>query len=238
MTAPNQWTSDQLATLQGYVDAAKADSPAGHLKGARAAITQYYADQAAWGRDYPVLAGDVVTNTTFEGQVAVDTLQNIAGSSVTPATETQLLISLATSDNAIMQGNGGFWPVVAQIEAYHYQDYQALDLPVFAWGGAAFAYFDQNWGGGTLTSYEVGDGSHSALFQSMTAEQVQQNVDTLTYDGMLKIGIAAGFVRSAPAPSRRWPVRCARSRRRTDGWSRTTDGRERHARPDRRSPGR
>jgi len=193
MTASNQWTSDQLQTLRGFITAANRDLALGTQAGAdaaRGAITQYYTYQAGLGRGYAKLALGVVTNTTFEGQVAVDVLQDAAGSGITQNTETELLVALATSDNQIMQTNGGFWPTVDDIETYHYQDYQFYDLPVFAWGGAASAYFGQDWGVGYLTSYEIGDGSHSTLFQNMTVDQVQQNVNTLTGDGLLKVGQA------------------------------------------------
>jgi len=155
------------------------------------ALQQYYGIQASAGRGYAKLALPVVSNTGFEGQVAIQLLQQVGGSGVTPSTQTKLMVDLANADISYMNGHDGYWPTQADIETYHYTTYVDDKLPVFGWGGAAFAYFVQDWGGGALTSYEVGNGSHSTLFQTMTAEQVQQNVDTLTYDGMLKIGIAA-----------------------------------------------
>lgn len=225
MTAPNQWTSEQLQTLQGFITAAESDlalqTPQG-LQDAQQAIAQYYSYQAALGRGYASLALGVVTNTTFEGQVAIDVLQSVAGSGISQATETQLLVNLAASDFDIMAQNGGFWPTMDQIETYHYNDYTLNGLQVFAWGGAASAYFGQDWGVGYLTPYEIGDGSHSVLFQGMTPEQVQQNVDTLTGDGMLKIGQAvldsAALAGIDPGVVPRWQaqLQSRRSSRQTD----------------------
>ncbi|MFN3077978.1 MAG: hypothetical protein ABT940_14115, partial [Alphaproteobacteria bacterium] len=191
MTAPNQFNQDQLNTLKGFISAANAAKNRGDLDGVKAALTQYYATQVDWGRGYPKLALGVITNTGFEGQVAIDVLKDIGGSGVTAATQAELMVSLASRDNDIMQKGGGVWPVQAQIENYHYEGYDDLHLPVTAWGGAAFAYFGERWDGGTLTAAERGDGSHGSLYQGMTRQQVSDNLTTLTVDGALKVATAA-----------------------------------------------
>lgn len=64
MTAPNQWTSEQLSTLQSYVDTTSSALAAKDLAAAKVAIASYDSEQAAWGRGYANLAETVVTNTT------------------------------------------------------------------------------------------------------------------------------------------------------------------------------
>ena len=186
MTASNQFNSAQLTVLQGYLDAAAVYYAIDDDAGVQNALHQYYSYQATLGRGYASLADGVLNNQGFEGQVAVDMFRQIAGSGITAGTQTKLMLSLAQRDLSAM-GSDGFWPTMKAIEGYHAAAYKDLDLPIFAWGGAAFARYGTQWDGGKLTADEISDGSHDAAFSSISPNDVIENLEALGKAGLEQI---------------------------------------------------
>ncbi len=182
------YTPQQIAHLQSYLNLARTEAGQGDLDAAQQALAGYYQAQMPGGtlgvdRGYAGLANGVVTGSGVAGRTALDVLDDVGGSAVTPALKTNLMQDLAQADLDTIKNNGGGWPTMGQIEDYHYNAYDQNHLPVDAWGGAALAHDGKRWDGGALTDAELGDGSHGALYQSLPADQVCRNASSVLKNG-------------------------------------------------------
>jgi hypothetical protein len=188
---------DQLVALQNYINAATAAYNSGNYtgpNGVSANLAAYYSLQAQAGRGYASVALGVINNSGVSGETANANLQTVAG--VTPGTSTYagLMLSLATSDNGIVQKNGT-WPTQQQVDDYHYQDYTAAGLSPLAWGGAAMAYYNIDWSGGAA-EFNGQSQAGNLYQQNLTPAQANSSAQTVLTLGMVYSSVLPGYLNS------------------------------------------
>ncbi|MGR7994430.1 hypothetical protein [Xanthobacter sp. ZOL 2024] len=94
------------------------------------------------------------------------------------------MIGLAENDFYTIIYNDGGIPSENQINSYHYDEYMRLNIPVTAFGGAAYAALTMDWSFGAMHAYEIDDDlTKNKFYKNMTLEQISFAIDNVLASG-------------------------------------------------------
>jgi len=162
------YTAGQLASMgtaitqaQTALQQAQASPTSANISAVTAALNNYYGVQinnptnGAVMRGYAELAQSVVTNTGV-GIVANQEVQNAVGQATyTSLYQANLALQLAVADQSVITNNGGQVPTLADVAEYHASVFTDFNIPVAAWGGAAYTALGEDYTLGAATSAEL-----------------------------------------------------------------------------------
>ncbi len=129
-------------------------------------VIAYYNTQTAV-RTYATEAAEVASETSTNGLVANNNVENYVGAANWPTTSVNLKVQLALADFAYVQSTD-FIPTLYVIDQEHIQVFGALKIPIQYWSGTALAAQNVNWLYGA-TAAETSGPSQSTLFASVSA---------------------------------------------------------------------
>ena len=195
------YTAGQLASMgtaitqaQTALQQAQASPTSANISAVTAALNNYYGVQinnptnGAVMRGYAELAQSVVTNTGV-GIVANQEVQNAVGQATyTSLYQANLALQLAVADQSVITNNGGQVPTLADVAEYHASVFTDFNIPVAAWGGAAYTALGEDYTLGAATSAELSSiQPANSVFSAMTEGQVNSAIGNLLFAGVTNI---------------------------------------------------
>jgi hypothetical protein len=134
------YTSADLSNLGALINLAQTELAAGNQTAAIGTVESYYTYQVST-RGYATDALEVVSDSGAYGIGANQLLVNQLGGAQWSAEKATIAVQLASADFTAIGNNPSSVPTEAQIEAYHAQVFEANNIPLTAWGGAALGGF-------------------------------------------------------------------------------------------------
>ena len=187
------YTTDQLTAMDAALTQAQAAFSAGDAQGVIAAVDSYYQVQIFNPTDGTVMRGyaglaEATADDTGIGIVPNQEVATAIGQpNYTPLFQAGLALQLALADQSVIRAQQGQVPTLADVATYHAEVFQALGIPLTAWGGTAFVALGQDFTLGTATSAEQ-SAITTSLFDSLSANDVSASLWDLFSAGELSAG--------------------------------------------------